>query len=127
MRASRVVAVVAGALAALALGSCGAARLFADARARQFEAACDAARGRTYANQLEPFDGFQYTRFQSGTTDAVSYRYSPSRSVHCSLELGGGHVASVQASRTSDYDRCSDPLSYPRRHWVCGAARVIVP
>ena len=127
MKASRIAAIVAGSLALLAVGSCGGAHALADARARQFESACGTVAGRTYAERLAPFGDLPITEMEMGPEVTVSHRYSLSRSVHCTLEVERGRVLRAEPSRTSDFDLCSDTGIYPRRHWLCSAARVVMP
>ena len=127
MKASRIVAIAGGGLVLLGAGVFGATYALADARARRFESACTTVAGRTYADRLTPFGDLPITEMELGSERTVSYRYSASRSVHCALEVQRGLVVRAEPSRTSDFDLCSDRRSYPRRHWVCGAARVVMP
>ena len=127
MKASRVVAIFAGSLAVFAVGSCGGAHALADARARQFESTCATVVGRPYAERLEPFGDLPITEMEMDSDVTLSYRYGASRSVHCMLEVQRGRVVRAQPTRSSDYDLCSDPRSYPHRHWLCSAARLFVP
>ena len=127
MKASRILAITAGGLVLLGAGAFGATYALADARARHFESACATVAGRPYADRLTPFGDVPLTEMEMGSERTVSYRYSASRSVHCTLEVQRGLVVRAEPNRTSDFDLCSDPRCYPRRHWLCGAARLLMP
>lgn len=130
MRRRSIVAVVAGCLLLAPVASCAGAHAVYGARAGRFEDACDATVGLTRAGRLAPFEDMRVTEVQTVGTDtpiSVGYRYSPAGSADCDLEFRGGHVVSARSSRRNDFDLCTDPVSYPRRHWVCSVARLVVP
>jgi len=118
--------IIAGILAALALALVGAScapRIVFERRASEFESRCRASEGKTLAQT----DLANAPMFAMGTERGFSYHYGWAGLTSCTYELDGGRLAHLRIVRSNDFDRCTDPVSYPRRHWVCSIARVLVP
>lgn len=124
-RQGRIFALVVGVVALALVGAACAARVVVDQRAGAFESRCEEARGETFPQLRQRFDDRPILQVENEVV--VSYQNGWAGRTGCTLELRAGHVARVQTERWNEFDHCTDPRSYPRRHWICSIARIVVP
>lgn len=125
--------VVAAILAGVALVVCGAScgtKYELERRADDFDRQCARLVGASRATALATFPNLptaEMTDFSGEDELAISFHYGIAGRTTCDMAVDGGKIVRVRSIRGNDFDHCTDPVSYPRRHWLCSIGRAILP